>query len=294
MSHRHGKIGLSLRLAALLLAGALGAAEVGEVKFEQSGADKLTEAQLALNIRLRKGAEYRREILDEDIKRLSRTGNYSDVEALVNDLPGGKVQIVFKVRLKPRISSLKLVGNAKFSTHDLAGELTLAKGALLNDLELRKTLNNLRKFYHDKGYKDVNISFAQVPDGPGKVALTIKVAENLRLKVNDVKFEGATRFSQWDLRHSIANQFSYWNYLPFVNDFLNHGLLDRKEYLPVVTKAWNAMVNEAVHANGFLGYVQGTGKEPKDGQPVAYDSKPDFEDYGTGCFLLAGSEVYKL
>ncbi len=75
---------------------------------------------------------------------------------------------------------------------------------------------------------------------------------------------------------------------------INNGVLERKEYLPVVVKAWNAMSSEAVHPNGFLGYVQGTGKEPKDGQPVTYDSKPDFEDYGTGCFLLAGSEVYKL
>lgn len=75
---------------------------------------------------------------------------------------------------------------------------------------------------------------------------------------------------------------------------VNNGILDRAKYLPVITKAWNAMVNEAVHPNGYLGYVQGTGKEPKDGQPVAYDSKPDFDDYGTGCFLLAGTEVYKL
>lgn len=44
----------------------------------------------------------------------------------------------------------------------------------------------------------------------------------------------------------------------------------------------------------ILGYVQGTGKEPKDGQPVTYKSVPDFEDYGVGCFLLAGTEVYKL
>ena len=75
---------------------------------------------------------------------------------------------------------------------------------------------------------------------------------------------------------------------------INRGLLDKAEYLPIVEKAWNAMVKDAVHSNGFLGYVQGTGKEPKDGQPVTYDSVPDFEDFGTGCFLLAGSEVYKL
>lgn len=75
---------------------------------------------------------------------------------------------------------------------------------------------------------------------------------------------------------------------------VNQGLLDESIYKPVLIKGWNAMVKEAVHKNGFLGYLQGTGKEPKDGQPVSYTSMPDFEDYGLGCFLLAGSEVYKL
>ncbi|ADY54264.1 glycosyl hydrolase family 88 [Pseudopedobacter saltans DSM 12145] len=75
---------------------------------------------------------------------------------------------------------------------------------------------------------------------------------------------------------------------------INKGILDAKTYRPMIDKAWNAMVKEAVHPSGFLGYVQGTGKEPKDGQPVTFSSMPDFEDYGLGCFLLAGSEVYKL
>ncbi|TVT43189.1 glycoside hydrolase family 88 protein [Hymenobacter setariae] len=75
---------------------------------------------------------------------------------------------------------------------------------------------------------------------------------------------------------------------------VRQGLLDKAQYQPLIIKAWNAMATECVHPDGALGYVQGTGKEPKDGQPVSYTSKPDFEDYGLGCFLLAGSEVYKL
>ena len=75
---------------------------------------------------------------------------------------------------------------------------------------------------------------------------------------------------------------------------INNGILDKKEYLPIVNKAWDVMAKECVHENGFLGYVQGTGDWPGTGQPVTYDSMPDFEDYGLGCFLLAGSEVYKL
>ena len=75
---------------------------------------------------------------------------------------------------------------------------------------------------------------------------------------------------------------------------INQGVISKKDYLPVVMKAWNALITESVHPNGFLGYVQGTGKEPKDSQPVGYDNVPNFEDFGLGCFLLAGSEVYKL
>lgn len=72
------------------------------------------------------------------------------------------------------------------------------------------------------------------------------------------------------------------------------GILPRDVYGPVVVKGWNAMVADSVHPNGFLGWVQGTGKQPSDGQPLSYDKIPDFEDYGLGCFLLAGSEIARL
>ncbi|MFV0566003.1 MAG: glycoside hydrolase family 88 protein, partial [Flavobacteriaceae bacterium] len=74
---------------------------------------------------------------------------------------------------------------------------------------------------------------------------------------------------------------------------INNGILDRNTYLPIIEKGWNAIVKDALHDNGFLGYLQSTGKEPKDGQPLSYDKIPDFEDYGLGCFLLAGAEIYR-
>jgi rhamnogalacturonyl hydrolase YesR len=75
---------------------------------------------------------------------------------------------------------------------------------------------------------------------------------------------------------------------------INNGLLAKRKYLPAVSRAWKTLTKDCLHANGFLGFVQGTGKEPKDSQPVGYDNVPDFEDFGLGCFLLAGSEVYKI
>ena len=71
-------------------------------------------------------------------------------------------------------------------------------------------------------------------------------------------------------------------------------VLKEKVYKPICDKVWNALQTESVHADGFLGFVQGTGKQPSDSQPVTYTSVPDFEDFGTGCFLLGASEYYKL
>ena len=56
---------------------------------------------------------------------------------------------------------------------------------------------------------------------------------------------------------------------------MRNGVLSDEVFGEPALKAWNALMHDAVHPDGFLGYVQGTGKEPKDGQPVGYDSKPD-------------------
>jgi len=80
---------------------------------------------------------------------------------------------------------------------------------------------------------------------------------------------------------------------------INHGFLDTNTYLPAVIAGWNALAVGALHHstgsdNGFLGYEQGSGAQPADGQPVTYTSVPNFDDFGLGLFLLAGSQVYQL
>lgn len=72
---------------------------------------------------------------------------------------------------------------------------------------------------------------------------------------------------------------------------INNGFLDSATYTPIVAKAWNGMVKQALHPNGKVGYIQAQGKEPQSAQPVTFQSNWDF---GVGAFLLSGSEVFKL
>jgi len=68
---------------------------------------------------------------------------------------------------------------------------------------------------------------------------------------------------------------------------INKGILDQTSYAPAVKKGWNAMVS-FVTEEGMLGYVQPIGAAPG----KAWADKT--EVYGSGAFLSAGSEVYKL
>ena len=69
---------------------------------------------------------------------------------------------------------------------------------------------------------------------------------------------------------------------------LNQGLLDKATYLAPVRNAWVALTG-CVSAEGRVGWVQPIGADPR--RDFSADS---WEVYGTGAYLLAGSEVSKL
>jgi len=68
---------------------------------------------------------------------------------------------------------------------------------------------------------------------------------------------------------------------------INAGILDRDHYLPVVEKAWAGLVAH-IYRDGRIGCIQ-----PVGAAPGSYSATASYV-FGTGAFLLAGSEVYSL
>ena len=68
---------------------------------------------------------------------------------------------------------------------------------------------------------------------------------------------------------------------------VNHKILDRKRYMPVIQKGWKGMVSH-VYADGRVGSIQ-----PIASGPGNYKASASYV-YGVGAFLLAGSEIHTL
>ena len=71
---------------------------------------------------------------------------------------------------------------------------------------------------------------------------------------------------------------------------INNGYLKKKDYLPVVKKSWDYLVNVALQPDGKIGYVQPIGERAIPGQVVDKNSTSNF---GVGAFLLAACEMYR-
>ncbi|GAA4291006.1 hypothetical protein GCM10023163_05650 [Aestuariibaculum suncheonense] len=68
---------------------------------------------------------------------------------------------------------------------------------------------------------------------------------------------------------------------------INNGILEKDQFENTVLKAWKGLVT-AQDSSGKVGWVQDVGYDPK---PASKDS---WQNFGTGAFILAGSEILKL
>ena len=68
---------------------------------------------------------------------------------------------------------------------------------------------------------------------------------------------------------------------------VSHGILDRKQYMPVIETGWKGMLSH-VYADGRVGSIQPIASGPGNYKPSASYV------YGVGAFLLAGSELHQL
>ena len=68
---------------------------------------------------------------------------------------------------------------------------------------------------------------------------------------------------------------------------VNNGYLSRKEFAPVIARAWLYLTETALQPSGKVGYVQPIGERAIPGQTVDQNSEANF---GVGAFLLAACE----
>lgn len=152
------------------------------------------------------GKEYSAEQVRKDVLNLFAMGFFNDIEVL-KDGSGNQVDLTFRVKEKPTVVELVIVGNAEVKEDDIKEQITIKAFEILNHAKVRESQEKLQKFLEDKGFLLAKVDTKVEEIVPNeKVKLTFRVEENDKVKVKRIRFLGNVKLKDDFLKGRMLTQ----------------------------------------------------------------------------------------
>lgn len=180
------------------------------------------EAILAV-IETKKGDVLDYDRLDKDLRNIFRMKFFMDVTTEITDGAEGKI-VIFHVTEKPSIGEIVFKGNKKIRDEDLKKEVGIKIYAILDEQEIKQSINRLTEFYKKKAYYNVEIETSTESIPNNEVRLTYQIAENEKVYVTKIKFQGNNHFKDRKIKKQMET-----NEKGFFSWITNSGTLDKKK-----------------------------------------------------------------
>ncbi|MCJ7684623.1 MAG: outer membrane protein assembly factor BamA, partial [Desulfobacteraceae bacterium] len=193
--------------------------------------------------------------LDKDLRDIYKMGFFKDVKTETEDGASGKV-ITFHVNEKPSVGKIVFEGNDKIDDDDLKKDLGINLYSILDNNEIRQSINRLKELYREKGYYNAKIEEKTESLPNNEVMLKYKIDEHDKVYIEEIQFVGNKHYDTDKLK-GIMETSEWW----FLSWITKAGILDRKKLEFDVHK-----ITAFYHNQGFIKAKVG---EPK----VTYDDK---------------------
>ncbi len=193
--------------------------------------------------------------LDKDLRDIYKMGFFEDVRMETEDGPSGKI-VTFHVTEKPSVGKMVFEGNEEVDDDDLKKEVGINLYSILDNNEIRQSVNRLKDFYREKGYYNAEIEQTTEAIPNNEVMLKYKIKEHDKIYIEKIQFVGNKHFDADDLR-DIMETSQKW----FLSWITKAGILDKKKLEFDIHK-----LTAFYHNHGFI--------KAKVGEPtVVYDDK---------------------
>ena len=148
------------------------------------------------------GQPFSQTVLDEDLRRLRRTGKFLVVRAETSTAQS-ETTVAIHVQEYPLIASVEFVGNTKFSDKNLSKDLALTAGDPLNVFRARQAALDIEQRYKEAGYADVNVQLDQERLRDEQRVIFV-IEEGPRVRIRKIIFEGNSALSKRELGSQVA------------------------------------------------------------------------------------------
>ncbi len=173
--------------------------EIANIKIK--GLNSISEEIVLNQINSQEGSLFNTENVQQDLQRIYSIGFFSDemsVEPVLN--PDGTVDLTFVLKENLLIKDVSIVGNNVISTVELSPFIVGMKGKPQNLKEINLAINNIQKYYHDKGFVIANVHSVD-DDTSGNLSFTIW--EGI---INKIEISGNEKTKDYVIERNIMTQ----------------------------------------------------------------------------------------
>ena len=178
---------------------------VNEVLVEQI-APKTTSKELVLsNVSVKPGMTYSQPIIDQSIRSLYNTGYFQFIEVRVDETKEpGKINVVFVVQSKYRLTEVRIAGNDKVSNRKIRNELTAELNEPLDELVIKNDADAVRDYYRKSGFSQAEVTYEIDRNNiTGAAIVTYNISEERKVKIKEISFTGHEPLKAGDLRDEM-------------------------------------------------------------------------------------------
>jgi outer membrane protein insertion porin family len=151
-------------------------------------------------LRTQPGQAYDPALLDTDIRAVYGMGFFDQVDVDVSPAGDHQVAVVFRVKERPLVRTVKVEGTDEIPSEEIEGALKVKPRTILDPEKARQGIEAAKKLYVDKGYLDATIIYTTTVVGENEVDVLYKVDEKGTIKIKEIGFEGNEAFSSRTLR----------------------------------------------------------------------------------------------
>jgi len=128
------------------------------------------------------------------ITNLWKQNLVSNVEIYLTQLSGNNLSVEINIKDRPTLTSFKFKGIPKGEADELTPKLGLAKGRVTRVTESLKitATDIIKKFYIDKGFRNVDINVIETKDPKNANAenIVFEINKNGKVRINEIYFAG--------------------------------------------------------------------------------------------------------
>lgn len=147
------------------------------------------------------------EVIPAAIRRLYRTGLFSDVQVLQTETTSTTVSLEIRVVEQPRLQEFIISGVKRSHRRELREQINLIPGFAVTESAKAQAVNTIKRYYLEKGYRgtEVEIKISETDPLRNRITLDFDIDAGVRIQVRNISFDGNDSFTDRKLRKELKD-----------------------------------------------------------------------------------------